>query len=54
MDKLVELFRLGSSETATCVACGEVLEKIQMIYDEAYGWFCNQQELDEQWLMNQT
>jgi hypothetical protein len=54
MNKLFERLRPRSSEVATCIACGEVLEKIHMIYDEAYGWFCNQQELDEQWLMNQT
>lgn len=37
-------------ETAACKACGEVALKRRMVHDNAYGWFCNEEELDKFWL----
>lgn len=48
------LFPALYSETAECLLCGDTVSKCRMYHDNAYGWFCNEDEYREFWNYNQT
>ncbi len=41
------------SETATCQQCVAVVSKTRMYHNKVYGWFCNEDEFEEEWLGRQ-
>ena len=40
------LFPARYAETAKCRECGSVVHKTRMVRDPEWGWFCNDDELD--------
>lgn len=47
------LFPDHYAEVAQCRWCGSVVSKSRMVHVPLYGWFCNEQEADEFWLLMQ-
>jgi hypothetical protein len=44
------LFPMRYHATAKCKNCGAVRLKSGMVNDPVYGWFCDEDELNDFWL----
>lgn len=46
---LLWMFPFWLTDQRQCVWCGDVWEKSRMYYRPPYGWYCSENEADEDW-----